>query len=538
MIFSKKRVLFKLMKQWRYLLAAAALLIVLGMLLVAGILSTRRVMLGMLKDEARSFLSLVALSQENSIFAEAKFEDEVIGRIVAGVHSLEETGFDRTGMDRFLRDFGVRSIQVFSHGGETMFKKAGYPGLDTLVPLSVGENLAYRYDSIGKEKIIRIQLRTDRYTYQIDTPADEIENFRKEFGVNRILGQLTDNPMVSYLVLQDRKGIILATPNIKTINRIESDSLLAGVLGSGREASRIAEFDNKKIMEMVQPFVIEGNILGVFRIGISLDSYYQHVRQTQNQLIILFVILFIIGAAGLIVVMRLQKFEKEREEAERLSFLGNLVANFAHEIKNPLNSLSIATQRLIQEYPSSDPEYGQLTSGIKKGIDSLNRILNDFLSLARPKMKERTEFVVDQTLNDVFAITAERLKETRIALIKEIVADLKLTGNPEDFKRAVLNILLNAADAVSQVVDRDRVVTVKLQKTDKAVVLSVADNGVGMDQEEQDRIFTPYFTTKKGGTGLGLYIAQKIIKEHGGRIQIRSEKNQGTEFSMVFEVKV
>jgi signal transduction histidine kinase len=161
--------------------------------------------------------------------------------------------------------------------------------------------------------------------------------------------------------------------------------------------------------------------------------------------------------------------------------------------------------------------------------------LNDFLSLARPKMKERTEFVVDQTLNDVFAVTAERLKETRIALVKEIAADLKLTGNPDDFKRAVLNILLNAADAVSQVADRDRVVTVKLQKTDKTVVLSVADNGVGMDQEEQDRIFTPYFTTKKGGTGLGLYIAQKIIKEHGGRIQIRSEKNRGTEFSMIFE---
>jgi signal transduction histidine kinase len=523
------------MRQWRYLLAAAALLVVLGVLLVAGILSTRRVMLGMLKDEARSFLSLVALSQENSIFAEAKFEDVIIGRFVAGVHSLEETGLDRSGMDRFLRDFGARSIQVFSHGRGTMFKKAGYPGLDTLVPLPAGENLAYRHDAIGKEKIIRIQLRTDRYTYQIESPAAEIDDFRKEFGVNRILSQLAANPMVSYLVLQDHKGIILATPNIKTINRIESDSLLAGVLGNGREGSRIAEFENKKIMELAQPFVIEGNILGVFRIGISLDSYYQHVRQTQNQLIILFVILFIIGAAGLVVAMRLQKFEKDREEAERLSFLGNLVANFAHEIKNPLNSLSIATQRLIREYPSRDEEHGQLTSGIKKGIDSLNRILNDFLTLARPKMKENAEFVVAQTMNDVFAISAERFKEARIALVKDIAPDLKLTGNPEDFKRAFLNILLNAADAVGQVPDRDRVVMVMLRKNEKTVVLSVVDNGVGMDREEQDRIFTPYFTTKKGGTGLGLYIAQKIIKEHGGRIQIRSEKNRGTEFAMVFE---
>jgi signal transduction histidine kinase len=326
----------------------------------------------------------------------------------------------------------------------------------------------------------------------------------------------------------------MATPNIRTINRIESDSLLVGVIENAREASRIAEFENKKIIELAQPFVIEGRILGVFRIGISLDSYYQHVRQTQNQLILLFVILFIIGSAGLLAVMRLQKFEKEREEAERLSFLGNLVANFAHEIKNPLNSLSIATQRLIQEFPSTDEEYGQLTSGIKKGIDSLNRILNDFLSLARPKMKEQVEFSIGSTLNDVFAISAERFKEARIDLVKEIAPDLKLAGNPDDFKRAFLNILLNAADAVSQVADRKRVVKVTLRKIDKHVVLSVADNGIGMDQEDQNRIFTPYFTTKKSGTGLGLYIAQKIIREHGGRIQIRSDKGRGTDFTMLF----
>lgn len=522
------------MRPWRYLLSAGVLLIVLGVLLVVGILNSRTVMLGLLKDEARSFLSLVALTQENSIFGEAKFEDEVIGRIVAGVRSLEETGLDQIGMDRFLRDFGARSIQVFSPREETMFKKAGYPSLDILVRLPTGENLAYDYAAIGKEKIIRIQLRTDRYTYQIDAPASEIENFRKEFGVNRILSQLTANPMVSYLVLQDRKGIILATPNIKTINRIESDSLLSGVLGNGREASRIAEFDNKKIMEMVQPFVIEGNVLGVFRIGIGLDSYYHHVRQTQGQLIILFVILFIIGAAGLIVSMRLQKFEREREEAERLSFLGNLVANFAHEIKNPLNGLSIATQRLIKEFPAADDEQNQLTAGIKKGIDSLNKILNDFLSLARPRMKENTEFEVRPALEEIFLITADRLKESHIILKSEISENVKLHGNPEDFKRAILNILLNAADAVGPIEDCEKIIRVKIERDGSGFILTVTDNGIGMDLEEQNRIFTPYFTTKKSGTGLGLYIAQKIIKDHGGRVDIKSQKNQGTTFIISF----
>ena len=143
-------------------------------------------------------------------------------------------------------------------------------------------------------------------------------------------------------------------------------------------------------------------------------------------------------------VTKIREFEREREEAERLKFLGNLVANFAHEIKNPLNGLSIATQRLIREFPSENKEYTRLTTTVKKEIESLNKILNDFLSLARPRIKEKNEFNLSVLIQDTLDIIREQAKHKKIILKENIKKGIKIIGNFEDFKRAVLNILLNA----------------------------------------------------------------------------------------------
>jgi signal transduction histidine kinase len=454
------------------------------------------------------------------------------------------------------------------------------------------------------------------------------------------------NPMVVYLVLQDKKGILFATPNVQTISRISDDPALTQVVQNRAETSRIEEFNEVDVLELVRPFVVEDELIGIFRIGISLDNYYHHIRRTEGQLIILFVILFgagfilfllfmnyqsyanikelfdrtlgaiedgvllidkkktvtgankmfcsissfsekmLIGSSydevlpgdpfdvdkvmkgsrkvsdekllfekhiqydtyplsdnrqrivGVITILhdvsKIREFEKEREEAERLVFLGNLVANFAHEIKNPLNGLSIATQRLAREFPSVDEEYTRITKGLKKEIDALNRIVNDFLTLARPKMREKTPFRVSSVLEKVRGSIEHEIREYDITLEYTVEHELEITGSADDFRRALLNVFLNAVEAVAAVDDRPRQIKVSMVESGKSIMLTIADNGIGMDSEERARIFSPYFTTKKSGTGLGLYIAQKIIKDHGGRIQIESQKGKGTAFTITF----
>ncbi len=630
------------MKPRRYLLFAIILLVILGIFLTLGIINSRRIMMDLIKEEARSFLYIVASTQENSIFAEGKYEDEIVENLIDICSYLDEAGLNRNTLEQVRQSFNINSITVTHAETQKAIISSGSPLRVSDTTLEGKEEIFFTYFNVGSKKFMGFHYRIRDKIFHLELSAEEIQRFRQDFGINKIMNQISMNPMVRYLVLQDKKGILFATPNIQTITRIDDDSTLLGVLQRDTEESRIAEFENENILELIRPFTVEGQMLGLFRIGISLASYYSHVRSTENQLILLFVILFgaglvlfflylkyqsyidlkevfdkTLGAvedavltvnskgkitginkafshmssfeekillnhsyflmfesdpfdvkkvlkegskvvneklvfdkniqystyplydeknriSGVISVLRdvtrLREFEKEREEAERLKFLGNLVANFAHEIRNPLNGLSIATQRLIKEFPSEDKEYMRLTTTTKREIESLNKILDDFLILARPKFTEKKEFNLSDLLQDTLNVISEQVKENDITLKQNIKKDVKLYGNSENYKRAVLNILLNAIEALVSVSDRQRELIIELTQHGKTMKMVISDNGIGMDKEEKESIFTPYFTTKKHGTGLGLYIAQKIIKDHQGRIEIKTTRNKGTTF--------
>ena len=634
------------MKIKRYFLLSIVLLLLLGTALTIGLVSSRRIMLDLIKEQARSLLSVVASTQENLIFAEARLEDEFIDKLI-GVCAYLETHRAQSDIEGIRESFDFNSIIIYDARTKKMLVTSGTPAGIAERIFEQSEPISFEYFTLAKRRLMRFVYVFAQRIYQIELPADDIQEFRTEFGINKIMNMIAVNPMVVYLVLQDEKGILFATPNVQAISRIDDDPALVQVMSDRAEASRIEEFNEIDVLELVRPFVVEDELVGIFRIGISLDNYHHHIRRTEGQLIILFLILFGAGfvlfllfmnyqsyanikelfdrtlgavedgvllvnskrvingvnkmfcsmsafsedmlvgnrydavlvgdpfdvdkvlsegrkisdekmlfgrhiqydtyplsdnrqrVTGVITILhdvsKIRAFEKEREEAERLIFLGNLVANFAHEIKNPLNGLSIATQRLTREFPGVDEEYTRLTEGLKKEIDTLNRIVNDFLTLARPKMREKAPFKVSTVLEKVRATIAHELSEYDITLEFAVDSDLEITGNADDFRRAVLNVFLNAIEAVNAVEGRSRAIRVKLVEEGKTVLLTISDNGIGMDEEERERIFSPYFTTKKSGTGLGLYIAQKIIKDHGGKIRIESKKSKGTAFTIVFE---
>ena len=635
------------MKIKRYFPLFIILLLLLGIFLTISLVSSRRIMLDLIKEQARSFLSVVASTQENLIFAEARLEDEFIDKLI-GVCNALEADLKKNRMEALRQSFGFGSVVVFDRRTEKRILTSGSPIKVREGIFEQAEPISFEYFDFGNRNLMRFVYVLAQRIYQIEVPADEIQEFRTEFGINQIINQIAANPMVRYLVLQDDEGIIFATPNVQMISRIGDDPVLVKVMDERIETSRIEPFNAQNVLELVRPFVVEDELLGIFRIGISLESYYRHVRRTEGQLIVLFVILFgagfvlfllfmkyqsyanikelfdktlgaiedgvllvsdrkIIGGvnnmfcslssldekalvgnaydklfpadpfdvnkvmndgkkvadekstfgkeiqyatyplfnerqkiSGVISILhdisKIREFEKEREEAERLVFLGNLVANFAHKIKNPLNGLSIATQRLIREYPRADKEYTRIAQGLKREIDALNKIVNDFLVLARPKMRQKAPFGIAAVLKETAASVEHQLRECDVKMEKRIDADAKILGSASDFRRAILNILLNAMEAVATVKDRDREISLGLSKSKDGVEVTIADNGPGMDKEEQERVFSPYFTTKKSGTGLGLYIAQKIIRDHQGRIKITSQKNRGTTFTITFQL--
>jgi two-component system sensor histidine kinase HydH len=231
--------------------------------------------------------------------------------------------------------------------------------------------------------------------------------------------------------------------------------------------------------------------------------------------------------------------ETERDERLRqLARMGNLAAGLAHEIRNPLSTLKLNLQLLEEELASLPGEAGKRSTirlaTLKKEADRLRQTLDDFLKFAG-RIELRPEAV---SLNSVveelvdFLLPQANAGGVRVhtALAAE---DPKCRLDVNLFKQALLNLLLNALQAMPKEAEngeRPRELMVRTLKTAEHAILYVSDTGLGILPENMPRIFEGYFTTKRGGTGLGLPTTRRIIEEHGGHITVESEAGKGTTF--------
>jgi two-component system, sporulation sensor kinase E len=229
--------------------------------------------------------------------------------------------------------------------------------------------------------------------------------------------------------------------------------------------------------------------------------------------------------------------ETRLRRAENLASLTTLTAGVAHEIKNPLGSIGIHIQ-LIQKSLRNETEpdvetIGRYLDVVNEEIDRLNGIVVDFLFAVRPmdctlERKRLGDFVED-TLDFVrYELDAAHIRiETQLAeRLPNVDIDEKY------MKQALLNIIKNAISAMPD----GGVLTVSTRVEGNDVLLMVSDTGVGIPEENIAKIFEPYFTTKEFGSGLGLTLVYKIVKEHGGEISLTSREGEGTTFTISFPV--
>jgi signal transduction histidine kinase len=220
--------------------------------------------------------------------------------------------------------------------------------------------------------------------------------------------------------------------------------------------------------------------------------------------------------------------------ADRLSSLGLLTAGLAHEIRNPLVAIRTFTQLLPERY--DDPEFREVFQGLAlKEVDRICGLINDLLNFARPSRPNIAEENLNEVVDGVARILESQAKDREVKIAREFVPDLpKVWIDREQLKQVFMNLILNAIQAMRD--GGSLVIATRVSAdgdgnaTRPCVQVEVRDTGIGIPEENLERIFDPFFTNKDGGSGLGLSISHQIVQEHGGRILVRSKIKEGTSF--------
>jgi signal transduction histidine kinase len=234
---------------------------------------------------------------------------------------------------------------------------------------------------------------------------------------------------------------------------------------------------------------------------------------------------------------RLDESRMTLERQEKLASLGTLAAGVAHEIRNPLAAIKFRLFSLKNSLPAANAESADLRI-IGEEINRLERIVRDFLQFARPSEPQLSGVDAAALLDEVRELVQATLDKQSIRLAIEPVTGLEITVDKEQIKQVLLNLVQNAAASIGQ---NSGTITLRARrgaaqfgaKNAPAAILEVTDTGGGIPLEVEARLFDPFFSTREGGTGLGLPIAARIVEKHGGQIQYQTQPGRGATFSVV-----
>jgi two-component system sensor histidine kinase PilS (NtrC family) len=229
-----------------------------------------------------------------------------------------------------------------------------------------------------------------------------------------------------------------------------------------------------------------------------------------------------------------QEMRERIRKADRLAAIGELSAGIAHELRNPLASISGSIELLASELDLSG-EHRRLMNLVMSESDRLDRIINDFLEFARLRPPRRRMISIIACLEEVLMLLKNNAVKTRgIDIEMEChVREVHVNVDDEQLRQVFTNLAVNSCDAMD---GRGSLRIVAGQEEPGWVRITFFDEGPGIDDRDVDRLFEPFFTTKEAGTGLGLAIANRIVTAHGGVIEFRNRKDGGAEFTVVLPV--
>lgn len=294
-----------------------------------------------------------------------------------------------------------------------------------------------------------------------------------------------------------------------------------------------------------KPFSADESVMGVIEIVQDLSDDLKALINLQGTILLtsmvimaaLFVVLsMIVHRADLIIEERAKerrRLEEKLSASQRLASLGKMVASVSHEIKNPLGIIHSTAEILGKRIAKVAPGKEHLAAIIIDETARLDGIVREFLDFARPKAPRFKYVAINDILRRASSFMKNDLLKRGVVLHLELADNLPwLKGDYDQLYQALINIIGNGAQAMPQGGE----VRVDTRWENDKVVIRIADEGCGMDEETREQVFNPFFTTKNRGTGLGLAIVKNILEQHDAEISVQSTEGQGSLFTIEFMV--
>ncbi len=382
--------------------------------------------------------------------------------------------------------------------------------------------------------------------------ASRVLGVKRIIDVNVLLNSITSDTSIKYITIQDSTNILYSTAS-DSFSDYRDDKVLQVTYREKSFNWRITQYNNQKVIEAihyVKAISPDGEII---RIGLD----YAPIQQIQNEalkqasirLLVLIVLGFIMIAYS-IAIQNNQLLENEKKritrevtdlqnnlvQKEKLSAIGELSAGVAHKIRNPLNAISMTVQRLATEFDVKEDgdEFKTLNSIVKKEIIHITEIINQFLQFSRPNATCKTNCDVNEIISHVISLYETKITKREITLRFSHCDDATGFFDDDKIKQSMINLIENAIHAV----DHNGRINISTRCSQQTLSIEIADTGVGISHKDIPRIYNLYFTTKPDGTGIGLAQVYRIVSEHDGKIDVKSQLNHGTKFTIHLPRKV
>ncbi len=232
-------------------------------------------------------------------------------------------------------------------------------------------------------------------------------------------------------------------------------------------------------------------------------------------------------------ITQMKRLEMQVRNQEKLAAIGTLAAGIAHEIRNPLASISGSVEFMLSNTRELSDEERKLMRIVIREVDRLNLLITEFLDFTRPETKPDETLDVNRLIQEVLEIVQlNKALRKDVRQTSSLNAKKRILAHPHKLKQALLNIVINAYQAMDKIENPE--LTIETKDQNGEVILIIRDNGSGIEKANLQKIFEPFHTTKSKGTGLGLAITYKILENHEAKVFVESENKKGTTFTIDF----